>query len=144
LTPRDLGGNNSVDTREWTRLLQPFSCQQLFLDARQTSDEVYICYCIEVCVFYGNVGSYLSFLHGIALVPIWLVSSAYHCSSYSPCSHCCPYCYRHRLVTVICILITSLRYNSLRGYSWWGVGKVEPGPELFFFDSGPDSTFCIC
>ena len=21
------------------------------------------------------------------------------------------------------------------GYSWWGVGKVEPGPELFFFDS---------
>jgi len=29
----------------------------------------------------------------------------------------------------------------LWGYSWWGVGKVEPGPELFFFDSGPDSTF---
>ncbi len=32
----------------------------------------------------------------------------------------------------------------IEGYSWWGVGKVEPGPELFFLDSGPDSTFCIC
>ncbi len=21
---------------------------------------------------------------------------------------------------------------ALGGYSWWGVGKVEPGPELFF------------
>jgi len=29
------------------------------------------------------------------------------------------------------------------GYSWWGVGKVEPGPELFFLDPGPGSTFCI-
>ena len=23
------------------------------------------------------------------------------------------------------------------GYSWWGVGKVEPGPELFFLVSAP-------
>ncbi len=40
------------------------------------------------------------------------------------------------------LLLMLLRF--LRGYSWWGVGKVEPGPELFFFDPGPDSTFCIC
>ncbi len=32
----------------------------------------------------------------------------------------------------------------IEGYSWWGVGKVEPGPELFFFDPDPGSTFCIC
>ncbi len=24
-----------------------------------------------------------------------------------------------------------------RGYSWWGVGKVEPGPELFFLMPAP-------
>jgi len=42
--------------------------------------------------------------------------------------------------------------EGLRGcvYSWRGVGKVEPGPEIFFFGSGPgstfnpDSAFCIC
>jgi len=27
--------------------------------------------------------------------------------------------------------------REMGGYSWWGVGKVEPGPELFFLVSAP-------
>ncbi len=46
------------------------------------------------------------------------------------------------------IVRQTLKFSEMRGlvrgYSWWGVGKVEPGPKLFFFDFDPDSTFCIC
>ncbi len=31
--------------------------------------------------------------------------------------------------------LTRFRRSAKRGYSWWGVGKVESGPELFFLIS---------